>query len=143
MLCRDDTSLLVLKLSRRENWMKFSRADIFTFWSGSLRENTSFISFLFLYVIRILTNFVSHNFDCLYFRVKTESYYIVWKQAANLRTKYIILRTLYFTEIGSVNSDKWCDIPIMSLLNAVGLIMLKLFTISRATKCKLDVFGSG
>jgi len=90
-----------------------------------------------------LRNFLSHNFDCLYFHVKTESYYIVGKQAANLRIESVILRILRLIEIGSVNLGKLCGIPIMSLLNVVGLILLKWIEISRVTKCKLDVSGSG
>lgn len=90
-----------------------------------------------------MRNFLSHNFDCLYFHVKTESYYIVGKQAANLRIESVILRILRLIEIGSVNLGKLCGIPIMSLLNVVGLLLLKWIEISRATKCKLDVSGSG
>jgi len=54
-----------------------------------------------------------------------ESYYITGKQAAVLRTESIILRILPLMEIGSVNSEKLCDIPIMTLLDVVGLILLK------------------
>ena len=103
----------------------------------------NFFLFLFLYLIRILRNFLSHKFDCLHFHVKTESYCIVGKQAANLRKKSIILRTLHLIEIGSVNSEKLCYIPIMGLLNVVELILLKFIIISRVTKCKLDVLWSG
>ena len=103
----------------------------------------NFFLFLFLYLIRILRNFLSHNFDYLHFHVMTESYSIVGKQAANLRKKSIILRTLHLIEIGSVNSEKWYYIPNMSLLNVVELILLKFIIISRVTKCKLDVLWSG
>ena len=97
-------------------------------------------------MIRILTNFLSHDFDCLYFHVKTESYSIVGKQAANLKTKsvfFFFFHLLLLIERHSANSKKLCDIPIMTLLDVVGLILLKLAIISRVTNCKLGVFESG
>jgi len=94
--------------------MKISRANFFTssHLHGCLRENILFISFLILYIIRVLRNFLNFKFDCLYFHVKTESYYITGKQSVVFRTESIILRILHLIELGSVIRRNYVIFPL-------------------------------